>query len=174
MGPRNLDDWRSMPEERLELIDGHFRELPLHTAQHQRIRHELCRLFDEPRPGCRWAIPGVGFEVSAERRIALIPDVVVTNCWPSHDYPVPAQVDLVMEVWSPEDGAEDREYRHRTYASVGIPYFWAVEQDGPVITAYQLRDGEYRVQTTLRPGTAETITAAPVPVTFDPARLLDW
>jgi Uma2 family endonuclease len=174
MGPHTIEDWRTTPEERLELIDGHFRELPMFTGQHQVIGVGLCGLFDQPRPRSRWAIPGVGFEVSAERRIALIPDVVVTNCWPSHDYPVPEQVDLVMEVWSPEDSAEDREYRHRTYASVGIPYFWAVEQDGPVITAYELRDGDYRVQTTLRPGTAGTVTAAPVPVTFDPAQLLDW
>ena len=100
--------------------------------------------------GGRWAVTQVGFEVGAERRIALIPDVVVTNCWPSHDYPVPEQVDLVIEVWSPEDTAEDRDYRRRTYASVG----------------------EYREQITVSTGTEATITAAPAAVIVDPAQLV--
>jgi Uma2 family endonuclease len=82
---------------------------------------------------------------------------------------VPEQVELVIEVWSPEDTAEDRDYRQRTYASVGISYYWMVEQESPVISARVLRDGEYGEQTTLRPGTTGTITVAPVPVTFDPA-----
>jgi Uma2 family endonuclease len=103
-----------------------------------------------------------------------MPDLVVLNCWPSHDYPVPEQVDLVVEVWSPEDTPEDRRHRQFSYATAGIRYFWAVEQDGPVVTPYELRDGSYREQTTLCPGTVGTITAAPVPVTFDPGQFLNW
>jgi Uma2 family endonuclease len=174
MGPHPLDDWRTTPEERLELIDGHFRELPLFTGRHQRIRYKLCRLLDDEHDEHdehRSAIPGVGFEISAERRIALIPDVVVTNRWPARGYPVPAEVDLVVEVWSPEDGTEDRDYRRRTYASVAIPYFWTVEVNGPVVEAFELRAGRYRLAATLRGGTTGTITAAPVPVTFDPSYL---
>lgn len=83
-------------------------------------------------------------------------------------------VDLVIEIWSPEDTAAGRAYRRRTYASVDILYFWEIEQDGPVITAYALRDGEYREQITLNPGAAGTITAAPAPVAVDPALLNPW
>lgn len=172
IGPHTMDDWRTTPEERLELINGHFRELPLFTGKHQLLSGKLCGLFNDL--GDRCAVPQVGLEVSVERRIALAPDVVVVNTWPCGDYPVPEQVDLVVEVWSPEDTAEDREYRQRTYASVGIPYFWTVDQDSLVITGYELRDEEYREQATLRPGTTGTIMAAPTSMTFDPAELWRW
>ena len=78
----------------------------------------------------------------------------------------------MIEVWSPEDTAEDRDYRRRIYASVGIAYFWAVEQEGPAITAYELRDGEYREQIMVSAGTTGTITAAPASVIADPAQLV--
>ncbi|HEY4456136.1 MAG TPA: Uma2 family endonuclease [Pseudonocardiaceae bacterium] len=169
-----MDDWRTTPQERLELVDGYFRELPRFTRRHQFLIGGLRQLFSETRPDGCWAVTQVGFEVSVERRIALMPDVVVVNTWSPDDYPVPEQVDLVIEVWSPEDTMADRDYRRRTYASVGIPYFWAVEPDGPVINAYELADGEYVAQTTLSAGTTGTITAAPAPVTLDPARLGCW
>lgn len=169
-----MDDWRTTPEERLELIDGHFRELPLFTVLHQGLNSELWRLLHDLRLGNGWVVPQAGFEVSVERRIALIPDIVVTNCRLPRDYPTPEMTDLVIEIWSPEDTAEDRDHRQRIYASVGIRYFWAIEQDGPLITAYELRDGEYQEQITLNPGATGTIMAAPAPVILDPAQLIPW
>lgn len=171
LGPHTIEDWHTTPEERLELIEGHFRELPLHTGQHGVIRSELRELFRQTR---RYVVTGAGFEVSEEWRTALMPDLVVLNCWSSHDYPVPEQVDLVGEVWSPEDTPEDRRHRQLIYARAGIRYFWGIEQDGPVVTAYERREGEYHERITLRPGAVGTITAAPVSVSFDPADLFPW
>ncbi|HJP78517.1 MAG TPA: hypothetical protein VJ914_29850 [Pseudonocardiaceae bacterium] len=54
MGPHTMDDWRTTPEERLELIDGHFRELPLFTMLHQCLNSELWRLLDDLRLGNGW------------------------------------------------------------------------------------------------------------------------
>jgi Uma2 family endonuclease len=41
----------------------------------------------------------------------------------------PADVDLVVEVVSPESGTRDRLVKPREYAAAGIPEFWLVEED---------------------------------------------
>lgn len=81
-------------------------------------------------------------------------------------------VELVAEIWSPGNRNRERSEKFDSYAQAGIRYFWVVEIGGPVVHAYELRAGRYQIATTLREGTVGTITAAPVPVTFDPADLL--
>jgi hypothetical protein len=56
-----------------------------------------------------------------------------------------------------------------------VPFFWTVDHDhirGTSVTAYRLENGRYRAEITAGPGATVTVTAAPAPVTFDPAELI--
>ena len=183
MGPTTVDDWltREHPEDgsHLELIFGYLHMNPPPSGQHQYVGDELRGLLKTAlRDGGRrdlHAVTGVGVEISAGMRTALIPDVVVLNTRPVGARFRPDNVVLVVEIWSPGNSRTERETKAGAYASAGVPYFWVVNEDragGMTVTALQLTDGRYVEDASAGPGTTVTITAAPVPVTFDPAELL--
>ncbi|WP_260193249.1 hypothetical protein [Actinophytocola gossypii] len=54
-----------------------------------------------------------------------------------------------------------------------MPFLWMVDQGrlGSTVSTHVLKGGRYVEDTTAGPGRAVTITAAPVPVSLDPASL---
>jgi Uma2 family endonuclease len=120
-------------------------------------------------------VTGVGVRISTGMRTALIPDVAVLNVKPFDTSFQPENLVLVIEVWSPGNSRTERETKAGAYASAGIPFFWVVNADrlgGLTVTTYRLTDGGYVEEISAGPGTTITVTAAPVPITLDPADLL--
>jgi len=179
IGPNTVQDWldAAPPPDgsKLELIMGYFSVVPPPTGQHQFIGYWLARTIDDAlRDADRTdlhVVPAVGIEISTTWRTAVIPDVIVLNTRSIGTSFKREQVELIVEVWSPGNSAEERSDKMIAYAGADIRYFWAVEPAKPTITAYVLRRGEYVKQVTLTAGTTGTILAAPVPVTVDPADL---
>lgn len=180
MGPKTVQDWlnEDPPEDgsKRELILGKIYVSPGPTRKHQFIGDDLCALFKSAlrlvgRRGL-YPVTGVNALLSTARRTAVIPDVAILNTNSDGLLATPEEIELVAEVWSPGNSKLERSEKFDAYARAGIRYFWTVELNGPVVDAFELRAGRYHQAATLRSGTTGTITAAPVPVKFDPAELL--
>ncbi|MBW5485739.1 Uma2 family endonuclease [Streptomyces bambusae] len=137
------DDLDNLPEapRHTELIDGAlvFRTPP-QRSWHGRLVTALTNRLTAQAPE--------GVEVEREMTIRLDrrnrpePDLLVTTSpydpdrtWYSAD-----QVQLVVEVVSPESAHRDRTVKLRKYAEAGIPHYWCIEdEDGaPVVHVYEL------------------------------------
>ncbi|WP_223198979.1 Uma2 family endonuclease [Solihabitans fulvus] len=182
IGPNTVEDWLTAEHpsdgSRLELIWGYFHVSPAPSGQHQHAGFALARLiFDAVRDAKRTdlhVVPAVGVEISSAMRTALIPDVVVLDTKPVGVSFHARNVVLAAEIWSPGNTRSERETKVAAYATAGVPFFWAVDQDRigtASVTAYRLERGRYVEDTVARPGRTTTITAAPVPVAVDPAEL---
>jgi Uma2 family endonuclease len=183
IGPNIIADWLaqkpSADGSRLELIMGDFLVVPPPSGRHQFTGARLWdRLESTLRAAGRtdlYAVPAVGVQISTPWRTALIPDIVVLNTRPIEATFLPKQVELIVEIWSPDNPDNERMVKKAAYAGAGVPFFWEVDFDGqgvPVITPHRLRLGDYAADKTVIGGSVSTITAAPVPVTLDPADLL--
>jgi Uma2 family endonuclease len=179
LGEITVQDWldEAAPPDgsKRELILGNIRESPSASGEHGFVGAMLFGLFDSAlrRAHCRGLYPAVAInaKLSIARRTAVIPDVAILNTKTVGVAFIPAEIELVVEVWSPGNSYDERWEKFDAYALAGIRYLWTVELTGPVVEAYELRGGRYRRAGILRAGTVGTITAAPVPMTFDPAEL---
>ncbi|MEW2528983.1 Uma2 family endonuclease [Streptomyces sp. NPDC047071] len=89
-----------------------------------------------------------GAEVEREMTVRLDarnrpePDLLVTTATydPDRTSYDPVDIQLVVEVVSPESAHRDRTVKLRKYAEAGIPHYWCVEdEDGaPVVHVYEL------------------------------------
>ncbi|WP_043265932.1 Uma2 family endonuclease [Streptomyces sp. CT34] len=89
-----------------------------------------------------------GFEIEREMTIRLDarnrpePDLLVTTAPydPDRTWYTPEEVQLVVEVVSPESAHRDRTVKLRKYAEAGIPHYWCAEDEAglPVVHVYEL------------------------------------
>jgi len=187
VGRWTVDDVMALPENgiRYEVVDGALIVNPPPSPSHQDVSFLLHRmLHDAARTAGRrvriWE--AVGLTLPDEQ--LLIPDIVVARgnasraSWPLIQ---PADVLLTVEIVSPGSRTRDRTEKPYLYAEAGIPHFWRVELGNfrgrterlPVVFAHALgEDGEYRLVQRVGAGTAFTVDE-PLPVTFDPADLVE-
>ncbi|MGH3928551.1 MAG: Uma2 family endonuclease [Pseudonocardiaceae bacterium] len=80
-------------------------------------------------------------------RTCPIPDVlVVRSAQPGRHWFAPAEVIFAVEIESPGSHLEDRDTKPALYARYGIPHYWRVELDPPLITTYEVgHGGRYRI-----------------------------
>ncbi|MGW1071359.1 Uma2 family endonuclease [Streptomyces sp. NPDC002537] len=136
----DLDRLHEAPRH-TELIDGAlvFRLTP-QRWWHSRAVTALRVALEKQAPG--------GTEVCREMTLCLDkhnrpePDVLVTTASfaPDRTWFAPEEVQLAVEVVSPESAHRDRTVKLRKYAEAGIPHYWRVEDvDGaPVVHVYEL------------------------------------
>ncbi|NUS15060.1 MAG: Uma2 family endonuclease [Streptomyces sp.] len=96
-----------------------------------------------------------GIEVEREMTVRLDarnrpePDLLLTNLPYDEErtWFAPEDVELVVEVVSPESAHRDRTVKLHKYAKAGIRHFWRIEKedDGPVVHVYELDEptGQY-------------------------------
>lgn len=143
----NYDDGT---DRQYEFVDGELVEMPPESWENSQIakflRDELERLFS------RNLVCYKDVEVETSGR-ARLPDVMLLR--PEHpgllagkrgtvtrDMPPPA---LVIEVVSPGQENEDRDYRYKRseYAATGIPEYWVVDPQQQKVTVFTLNRGLY-------------------------------
>ena len=148
MRPPRPEGWFAEDLDRLaeaprhtELIDGAlvFMMLP-QRWRHGRFLTALTVALMERAPD--------GLEVEREMTIRLDarnrpePDLLVTTLpyEPDRTWYAPEDVQLVVEVVSPESAHRDRTVKLRKYAQAGIAHYWCVEEDdgAPVVHVYEL------------------------------------
>ena len=184
IGPYTIEDWLALEPtvdgSRLELIFGYLHLTPAPAGEHQNAAFLLAVSIREAiraakRAGDLYVVPAVNVEISTAWRTALIPDIVVMNRRPVGVSFPPEAVVLAVEIWSAGNKRAERETKTAGYAAAGIPFLWTLDQGnalrGPTLTAYRLEHDQYTAENTIQAGAPATITAAPLPVTLDPADL---
>ncbi|MBZ6476523.1 Uma2 family endonuclease [Streptomyces griseocarneus] len=148
MRPPRAEGWLAedldhLPEapRHTELIDGAlvFRMSP-QRSWHSHLVTDLTSALKGQAP--------TGFEVGLEMTIRLDernrpePDILVTTAPFDRDLTwfAPKDVQLVVEVVSPESAHRDRTVKLRKYAQAGIAHYWCIEDEGgaPVLHVYEL------------------------------------
>jgi Uma2 family endonuclease len=132
MLPMTAEEFARLPAPegiRLELWDGNLdMAAAAQMHWHSRTMHRILSIFLD-----------AGREASSETGVVLGPRAVrapdVTRFRPgfqpeprSSQFPA-AEVDLVVEIVSPESQERDRVVKPLEYARAGIPEFWLVEED---------------------------------------------
>jgi Uma2 family endonuclease len=124
-----------------ELIDGALVfNLSPRRSWHNRLTATLEQALATRAP--------TGYEIDHEITVRLDernrpePDLVVTTApyEPDRTFFTADEVQLVIEVVSPESAHRDRTVKLRKYAEAGIPHYWRVEDEGglPVAHVYEL------------------------------------
>ena len=171
--PLTRDDLDAMPDDghRYELIDGTLVVTPAPSRRHQRMSFRLGVVLDAARPS-NLEVLAAPFDVALSDGSVLQPDLVVAprSGFTEDDLPVAPQ--LVVEVLSPSTRRVDLTLKRSTYEEAGCPSYWVVDPDGPTLTAWELRDGQY-VEVAHVSGDEQYTATAPFQVIVCPARLLD-
>lgn len=144
------DGWRAdhldhLPPEaprRLELIDGALIVMPPQTRFHMEVIHRLTQSLRSTVPIHIAVVPQMMVTLGDRNRYE--PDILVMR----EDVPTdlgrstyhPQEVELAVEVVSPDTEERDRKSKPERYAEAGISHFWRVEneKDRPVVHVYEL------------------------------------
>ena len=170
--PLTRADLEAMPDDghRYELLDGVLLVSPAPRWPHQDVLGNLYVLLKLACP------PGLAvglapFAVAFADDTELQPDIFVArrSDITERDLPVPPL--LCVEVLSPSTRRFDLLLKRDRYQEAGVPSYWLVDPDGPVVTVLELHDGVYEQVAVVRPGDEHQV-ALPFPVRLAPAALV--
>ncbi len=183
VGPYTVEDWLaldpSVDGSHIELIYGYLYVTPAPSGAHQNLAYRLTRLVDDAllaadRPDL-YVATAVNVRISTAWRTALIPDLVILNHEPVEVAFPASDLLLAVEIWSPGNTRAERETKMAGYAGAGVPFVWTVDPandlHGLRLTACRLDDSQYVAETTVEADGPVTITAGPIPMTLDLAKL---
>ncbi|QWF23682.1 Uma2 family endonuclease [Nocardioides sp. LMS-CY] len=166
-------DLAAMPDDgnRYELVDGALIVTPSPRFRHQRLLGRLYSHLDSTCPAGP-VVLFAPFDVRISELTVLQPDLLVAPRTAFGEANLPGAPLLAVEVLSPSTRHIDLGLKRSAYEAARCPAYWVVDPEGPSVTAWELRGGEYVVAGTATG--AETLTlAAPYPVSITPERLLD-
>lgn len=155
-GEWTVEEYLALETNQLvEFSNGFVEVLPMPSPPHQRIVFFLQRMF--------WAFitgHGLGEVLSAPLPVELWskkfrePDLVFVSkeklahqsakFW--------RNVDLVVEVVSPDDPERDYRDKRQEYARAGIAEYWIVDPQQKLVTVLVLHDEAYHLHAELKPG----------------------
>lgn len=140
-----VDDLDLLPDDGLhyELVDGTLRVSPPAPLPHNAVASELLvRLH--PLLGPQWRVIAPA-AVVFDQFNAREPDLLVLRRDGARGkHASPADVLLAVEVMSPSSRTDDRLVKPAQYAAAGIPHYWRIEPDVPVLVTYALEGDVYR------------------------------
>lgn len=186
-----LPEWMSPPRPEgwfAEDLD-HLPEAPRHTelydgalvfmlspqrAWHRKVIFALESALAEQTPEGFHAIGEMSLRLDARNRPE--PDVLVTNVPIENDrtWFGPSEVELAVEVVSPESAHRDRSIKPVRYAQAGIAHYWRVEEEGAGDVVVHLHDLDPAARTYVATDTVRDVlkTAQPFPIEIDIRALL--
>jgi Uma2 family endonuclease len=168
------DDLQTFPDDphwKYELLEGAL----LVTANAPGLAHQSCALslalrFREVCPPDLKVVIAP-FEYKPEGEVSTQPDIMIARR-PVEEKLLTRVPVLVVEVLSRGTTLTDRTAKRGLYEKQGIEHYWIVDPAGPSIEALRLVDGEYVIATKADAGQVFEVSE-PVPLSFDPAVLLD-
>lgn len=140
-----VDDLDELPDEFVdcELVDGALLMSPHPSFRHDDVASQLGHLLAGAL-GPPWrAVVGAG--IRFDDRNYRVPDLAVVSSQ-ARDRPLalPSDVLLAVEVMSRSSISNDRVAKPTLYAGAGIPHYWRIELDEPVLITYRLDGAVYR------------------------------
>jgi len=166
------DDLDAIPDDghRYELIDGTLVVTPAPLTQHQIIVGELFMVLHGACPSDLRVLTAP-LDVALDEGTVMQPDLLVARRedFTARDLPVAPL--LAVEVLSPSTRRVDLTLKRSRYEAAGCPSYWVVDPDGPALTAWELRDGEYGEVAHVT-GEEQFAASAPYEVIISPAQLL--
>lgn len=168
-----VDDLARLPEDdglQYELLDGLLLVSPAPRRRHQVVVAGLFRALD---PACPQDLQVLfaPLDWRPDNRTSLQPDVLVCSRQDSGESALTLPLLLAVEVLSPSTRRKDLVLKRSKYEDAGVACFWAVDPDGPSLTAWELRDGRY-VEVASAMGDDAVTLERPFPVTITPASLV--
>lgn len=144
----SADDLDRLPDEgpngepdffkHVELIDGALIFMSPQKRFHERMINGLRWGLNEQAPTNLVAVTRM--DVKLDERTRMCPDVVLIDAAVADDdsrtYYESEEVDLAVEVVSPESRQRDRKFKPVRYAEAGIAHLWRVEENAGDATVY--------------------------------------
>jgi Uma2 family endonuclease len=134
------DGWRH------ELIDGALVMTPSPSYRHQTIVPQLWTLLRQAAPDGFAVVIGP-YDVEVTRPDGsvqvFVPDLVVARMSDITNRQLPVAPLLAVEVQSPSTRRIDLGRKFAAFEAAGVTSYWVVDQAGPRLRAWGLRDGGY-------------------------------
>ncbi|WP_230984234.1 Uma2 family endonuclease [Microbispora oryzae] len=148
--PEGEPSWLEVPRQ-TEFVDGSMIFMAPQMRFHERIMYGLRTVLNAQVPGDVVAVCRMDVKLGGHRRtcpdVCLVDDLAAAD--DSRTFYLPEEVQLIIEVVSPETERADREIKPRHYAAAGIPHFWRLESSGsrPFVYSFGLdpTTGAYQV-----------------------------
>ena len=155
---------------RHELIDGMEIVTPAPIPRHQVAARQLTLLLDRAVPaGLEVLFAPVDWRVDEETVVE--PDVLVVDAGDLDGAFLTRTPYLVVEIASPSTAMLDRNLKRALYERAGVPAYWLLDLDGPMLTVLELEGGVLVERVSLT-GEESAELALPFPVTVSPAKLV--
>lgn len=155
-GEWTVEDYLALDTNHLiEYTNGYVEVLPMPSLWHQELVFLLQRLLwefvTERGLGKVWGAP---LPVELWSKKFREPDIIFVAAAkvPPRTTTYLRNVDLVVEVVSPDDPNRDYEKKRSEYAKAGIPEYWIVDPLKKLITVLVLQGGQYQVHGEFKPG----------------------
>jgi Uma2 family endonuclease len=142
-GGWTVDDLDALPEShhRYELTDGALTVSPSPSSLHQAVAARLLVRLEAAAPEPLAVTQAV--EIRFGRQLTRIPDVlVVRSDQPGRHWFAPSEVLVAVEIESPGSHLEDRATKPALYAGYGIPHYWRIELEPPLVSMHRIGHGD--------------------------------
>lgn len=149
--PYTYEHYRLLPDDgrRYEVIGGDLFVSPSPTSMHQTVSRRLqYRLMTSLEETGRALVFNAPTDLILAETTIVVPDLMIVRTERKHIVTkrgVEGAPDLVVEILSPNNRANDVVLKRMTYARAGIAEYWLVDPDTGYVEVLRLGEADYEL-----------------------------